>query len=276
MNIGWLSDIHLNFLDALGRERFIEGLSAKPVDAWLVSGDVGEAPSVVGYLSELAFGVTTPVYFVLGNHDFYGGSLRSVLAQVHSLYRSSDRLFWLTRSGPQFLAPGLSVVGDDGWADGLLGNPFETPVELNDFRLIEELTGLSRSELVKRLNRLGEDSAARLGPKLHEAAAQCEKVVVVTHVPPFEGAAWHEGRTSSPDWLPWFSADAVGRTILEVADRHRDTNFLVLCGHTHSPGQYSPIPNVVVHTAGASYGHPTVQGVIVFDGPSDTLCLKPG
>lgn len=274
MRLGWLSDIHLNFLDVLGREQFMETLSARSVDAWLLSGDVGEAPSVVPYLKELERAVSAPVYFVLGNHDFYRGSFRTILSEVHSLAQSSDRLVWLTRDGPQLLAPNLALVGDDGWADGRLGDPLGTPVELNDFHLIEELTGHPRSELVRRLNRLGKESAARLGPKLEEAARECENVVVVTHVPPFEGASWHEGGISSPDWLPWFSCEAVGMAILRAAEGHPDTDFLVLCGHTHSPGQYSPVSNVVVHTAGASYGRPAVQATLEFDATLISLNLR--
>jgi predicted phosphodiesterase len=273
MNLGWLSDIHLNFLDAPFRRQFVENLSARSVDAWLLSGDVGDAPSVVDYLQELATGLSVPLYFVLGNHDFYRGSIREVTKEVRRVCRSSDRLVWLSQVGPQFLAPNLALVGDDGWGDGRLGDPFGTPVELNDFLLIEELAGHTRPELVRRLNRLGDESAARLGPKLEEAATACTNLVVVTHVPPFEGASWHEGRTSSHDWLPWFSCDAVGRAILGVAERHPATSFLVLCGHTHSPGQYSPVPAVVVHTAGALYGSPVVQRLVELDGPHITLSV---
>ncbi len=268
MKLGWLSDIHLNFLDDASRGRFLESLSVHPVDAWLLSGDVGEATSIVGYLQELAREIQVPMYFVLGNHDFYRGSIRGVVAEVASMARSSDRLAWLTSADPEPLAANVAVVGDDGWADGRLGDPLGTPVELNDFYLIEELTGHPRAELVQRLNRLGDHAAARLGPKLEDAAERHAHVVVVTHAPPFEGATWHEGEISSPDWLPWFSCDAVGSAILRCAETHSETRFLVLCGHTHSPGQYSPRPNVAVLTARATYGHPVVQAVIELDGSS--------
>jgi hypothetical protein len=65
----------------------------------------------------------------------------------------------------------------------------------------------------------------------------------------------------------------VGGAILDVASRHAATGFLVLCGHTHSPGRYAPAPNVVVHTAGASYGDPTIQAFVEFDGGAIRLSL---
>ena len=266
MKLGWLSDVHLNFTDDVGRRGFFADLTTHEVDVWLVSGDTGEATSILGYLREFEDEVGAPTYFVLGNHDFYRGSIRQVVADVASLASSSGRLTWLTQSGPELLEEGLAVVGDDGWADARLGDPLGTPVELNDFYLIEELTGHSREVLVRRLNRLGDKAAARLRSKLDRAATRCGYVVVVTHVPPFEGATWHKGEISSADWLPWFSCDAVGRAIVECADRHPETSFLVLCGHTHSPGQCFPRPNVVVHTAAAEYGCPRVQAVIELEG----------
>jgi Icc protein len=273
LKLGWLSDLHLNFLDAPGRRRFIEDLAERPVDAWLLSGDLGEAPTVGAYLQEFDTLLPVPLYFVLGNHDFYGGSIAGVTEELDSLSRTRDGLVWLTLAEPQLLAPDLALVGDDGWGDARLGDPFGTPVVFNDFLLIRELTGHQRLELVRRLNLLGDDSARRLGPKLEAAAGRCRNVVVVTHVPPFEGACWHEGNTSSDDWLPWLTCDAVGRAILDVAGRHAATRFLVLCGHTHSPGRYAPAPNVLVHTAGASYGHPAIQASVEFDGGSMRLAV---
>jgi hypothetical protein len=268
-----LSDLHLNFLDAPGRRRFIQDLAERPVDAWLLSGDIGEAPTVGPYLQELATLVPVPLYFVLGNHDFYGGSMAGVTEALESLSRAQEGLVWLTLAEPQRLTPDLAVVGDDGWGDARLGDPLGTLVLFNDFFLIQELTGHQRPELIRRLNLLGDESARRLGPKLEAAAEGCRNVVVVTHVPPFEGACWHEGKNSSEGWLPWLTCDAVGRAILDVAGRHPATSFLVLCGHTHSPGRYAPAPNVLVHTAGAIYGHPAIQGSVEIDGGSMKLAV---
>jgi 3',5'-cyclic AMP phosphodiesterase CpdA len=264
VKLGWISDVHLNFPDGETRRRFYEEMQAYGVDMWLVSGDIGEAPSVLGYLDELANWVSTPLFFVLGNHDFYRGSIRRVVSEVASRAPDWRGVHWLTQSEGALVGETLAIVGDDGWADARLGDPMGTTVELNDFYLIEELTGHSREELVSRLNTLGDKAASRLGAKLEAAAKRVEHVVVVTHVPPFEGATWHEGGVSSPEWLPWFSCDAMGRAILECADRYPRTEFLVLCGHTHSPGRYSPRANLVVHTAAATYGKPAVQAVLEF------------
>jgi hypothetical protein len=69
-----------------------------------------------------------------------------------------------------------------------------------------------------------------------------------------------------PDWLPWFSCAAVGHVILECAKRHPETEFVVLCGHTHGQGVFEASPNVTVYTAGAEYGNPKLQGIVIQDG----------
>lgn len=61
----------------------------------------------------------------------------------------------------------------------------------------------------------------------------------------------------------WFSCAATGRVIIECAGRHPDAYFLVLCGHTHGKGYFEPAGNVAVHTAGAKYGNPVLQGTVI-------------
>lgn len=86
------------------------------------------------------------------------------------------------------------------------------------------------------------------------AAKDNNQVVVVTHVPPFGGAAWHEGRPSDDDWVPWFSCKAIGDALLNCAVKNPAVDFLVICGHTHGSGEYSPCSNLKVKTGAAEYG----------------------
>jgi predicted phosphodiesterase len=271
VRIGWLSDIHLNFLEDIEVSAFVSELTSVDVDAWVVSGDIGESHSFKDYLCRLVKGLKRPMYVVLGNHDYYHSSIAEVTAQFKDT-SSNVSLAWLSSSDPLFLDGHLAVVGDDGWGDARFGDPTGSQVELNDFYYISELTGLTRLELIQSANALGDACAARLAPKLEEAASQCRNVCVVTHVPPFEGAAWHHGRISDPDWLPWFSCASIGRVAMECAGRHPKVRFTVLCGHTHSRGYFEASQNVVVHTAGAKYGEPELQGVLKVDGDRFHMC----
>lgn len=268
MRLGWLSDIHLNFLADASAEAFVRDLAGLQADAWLVTGDIGEAGSVARYLQMFAARLPSPTYVALGNHDFYGGSLAAVRREVARLAGRSDRLVWLGGAGPQAVGGGVVIVGDDGWADARFGDALTTPVLLNDFLRIAELKGLARPDLVRTLNRLGDEAAARLAGKLDEASRLARRVVVLTHVPPFREAAWHEGRPCDDDWAPWFACRAMGEAILDCGRRHPRVGYLVLCGHTHGAGLHAPLPNVAVHTAGAAYGDPRVQRIFTVD-PQD-------
>ena len=53
-----------------GRRQFYSKVREVECDAFVITGDIGEAPSVARYLRELARALAAPIYFVLGNHDF--------------------------------------------------------------------------------------------------------------------------------------------------------------------------------------------------------------
>jgi hypothetical protein len=85
---------------------------------------------------------------------------------------------------------------------------------------------------------------------------------LATHVPPLREACWHEGRLSDDEWAPHFTCKAMGDAILEIMRDYPQRKLTVFCGHTHSPGQCRPLPNVEILTGGAKYGLPGIQRVI--------------
>jgi len=153
MRLGWLSDIHLNFLSPAALGSFFYDLAEHDVDAWLVGGDIGEANSLFGYLDAFAR-LPVHTYFVLGNHDYYRGSIGRIRV-AKALVDPGPNLTWLTDAECIELSADTALVGDDGWADGRIGNALTTPIELNDFYLIRELSGLERAELVRHYRPLG-------------------------------------------------------------------------------------------------------------------------
>jgi Icc protein len=106
---------------------------------------------------------------------------------------------------------------------------------------------------------LGDEAAANLGPHLLDALEDFENVIVLTHVPPFREACWHEGRLSDDNWLPGFTCKAVGDMLLEVAPKYTDRQITVLRGHTHGEGTARLLPNLIVKTGAALYGQPRFE-----------------
>ena len=265
MRLAWATDVHLNFLDAAEVAAFAEALANGAPDAVLLAGDIAEAPDLEAHLATLATRLARPVYFVLGNHDFYRGSVAGVRRAMAALSARSPSLRWLPAAGVVALTAATGLVGHDGWGDARLGDPAGTPLRLNDFVLIEELAGLDRASLHAALRAFGDEAAAHLRAVLAPALARFARVVVVTHVPPFREACWHAGQVSGDDWLPYFTCKAVGDVLLEAARARPDRRITVLCGHTHGAGVAAVLPNLTVHTGGAEYGAPEVQPALVVD-----------
>lgn len=262
MRLGWITDVHLNFVPALKRSEFYAQLRDEKLDGLLSGGDVGEAGSVTKYLAAMADELRIPIYFVLGNHDFYRGSIAAVREAVARQAAASGWLHWLPASGVVPLTADTALVGHDSWADGRLGDFFRSEVLLNDYFLIAELRDLTKEGRYAKLNALGDEAAEFLESRLLEALAQYRNVVVLTHVPPFRESCWHEGRISNDDFLPHFACRAVGERLAGVMRSHPDRSLTVLCGHTHSPGFARILDNLVVHTGAAQYGEPALQQVL--------------
>ena len=153
-------------------------------------------------------------------------------------------------------------MGHDGWGDARIGNVDTTPVRLNDFVMIEELSSISREERKRRLQALGDEAGSFVRKVLPEALARFQKVIFLTHVPPFRESCWHGGKISSDDWLPYFTCGAVGDALIEIMKAHPKGDLTVLCGHTHGAGTTDILPNLRVWTGGATYGAPQLQRMI--------------
>jgi Icc protein len=264
MKLAWLTDIHLNFLRPSISEAFMESLAETDADIFLIGGDIGEAPNVALYLNALDNHLQRPVYFVLGNHDFYRGSITGVRENIRKLCAAVPNLVWLPDAGVVPLTADACLVGHDGWGDGRLGDYDGSDVVLNDWGMIEEFGGFeeNRSNRLSKLNALGDEAAAHFRSVLPDALQRFKHVVVLTHVPPFREACWHEGKTSDDNWLPHFTCKAVGDVLAEAMAAAPDRQMTVLCGHTHGSGEAQILPTLRVFTGAAIYGQPGIQKVL--------------
>jgi Icc protein len=259
MQLAWATDIHLEFLTPPALAAFCVTLAKSSAEAFLISGDISQARGLDKHLRILERTLERPIYFVLGNHDFYHGSIAQVRARAAEDTARSVFLNWLPSTGPVELGENTGLVGHDGWADGRLGDYANSPILLNDYRLIEDFLGLDAAERLELLNQLGDEAATYFEQHLPDALARWQQVIVLTHVPPFAEAAWHMGRMSDEDWLPHFACKAAGDVLRAAMLAHPDREMLVLCGHTHSPGEVAVLPNLQVVTGGTRYGEPRLQ-----------------
>ena len=110
--------------------------------------------------------------------------------------------------------------------------------------------------LKRKLGELGDEAARTLLPFYRDALERFDEVLVLTHVPPFREACWHQGRISDDAWLPGFTCKAMGQMLIEGARDHPDREVTVLCGHTHGSGEAHILKNLVAITGEARYGAP--------------------
>lgn len=258
MRLAWATDIHLNFLTPDEVAAFGKRVAALGADAFVVSGDIAEAPSLVDLIEACASAVGLPMHFVLGNHDYYSGTIDAVREAARAM--DPSHAVWLPANEPVRLDSETVMVGADGWADGRLGDPMGTRVRLNDFIMIEDLLAPTYEELLSKLRALGDREALETERVLASAlATDARRIVFVTHVPPFRRACWHQGAVSNDDWLPFFTCHAVGEVLSRVAQANPSRSFLVLCGHTHGEGTLEVSTNLHVRTGAADYGAPSVE-----------------
>jgi 3',5'-cyclic AMP phosphodiesterase CpdA len=272
--IAWLTDLHLNFVTDDDRiAALVRDISDARPDTLLVGGDIGEAPTFASYLDDLATALKLPIYFVLGNHDYYKGSVAAVRDAALSLSQKSKQLTWLPDAGVVPLTEKTSLIGHGGWGDGRAGNFLQSGVVLNDYLLIEELrdahgalypieNAVLTVPLLKKLQALGDEAADHFRAVIPSAIQTSNNILVLTHVPPFREACWHEGNLSDDNWAPHFVCQAVGEVLVEFMRQHPEKQMTVLCGHTHSFGRASILDNLEVLTGQAKYGEPIVQQVL--------------
>jgi predicted MPP superfamily phosphohydrolase len=263
MRVAWATDLHLNLVSDDDVRKFRREVSRSNPAALLVAGDIAEARNLERYLLLLGGTIGVPIYFVLGNHDFYGGRIGLVREAVRTLTRKDAARFnWLPASRVVKLTEKTCLVGIDGWGDARVGNYRISPVELPDWQQIDDLKFLDRQARLNKLRALGDEASSYLREVLPEALEKFDRVLVLTHVPPFRQACFYQGGISDEDWLPWMCCQATGDALSAMAEKYPEKQITVLCGHTHGGGVAQIRSNLVVQSGAVELGKPAVQSLI--------------
>jgi len=268
--LAWATDIHLNFVWDRDRQvfdaeyqQFINEIRAAQVDALLISGDIAEASDLVWHLETLQMALDgLRIFFVLGNHDFYGGSVRAVREAVVRFCAEQENLVYLSNSvEPCKVGRSVAVVGHDGWADGRFGQLERSRARISDLARIEDLIQAGESGRRRVMNELADQAAAHLKTVLLKAVACNKELVLLTHVPPWLEVAQYRGNVCDYEYAPYFASKVTGETINEIMSGAPDCQLIVLCGHTHSAAQYRPSANILCLAGASEYGEPRMQRV---------------
>jgi predicted phosphohydrolase len=226
MRVGWWTDLHLNRMDPPSRKSFIE--KAKGLDHLLISGDISNGKHIFRDMSQLSrLGVKT--HYVLGNHDYYWGALAPIR---HSLAYLPSNMNYLTESEPVELSASTILIGDDGWYDARATLPLTNLVFSIDWLMIGDFWGEgSYKEKLALSRELAWASRQRIITKLRQCIDNYERVIIVTHIPPWR----QRHRTFIQDrfWTPYNTNHYLGESIEIVSKTSPLTKIMVLSGHTH-------------------------------------------
>lgn len=283
MKYAWLTDIHLNFLGFNERMAFYQTIKDANVDGVFITGDIGNATSFEFFLKEIASYSLCDVYFILGNHDYYGSSVNMVRDDAEEIIGHDEwEILWVPAHSPYILSKdkNIRLVGHDCWADGRNGNYAESHVVLNDSKYIQELadarkidevemfcdTGsfkLRYRHIFKKMQELADADAQALEKKINQAIEyNPRKIIILMHVPPFPQNAYYKGEMSDDNFLPFYSSKVTGDMLIRVCGAHPDIQFQGYCGHSHGASVYQALPNLIVKCGAAEYGKPTIQEII--------------
>ena len=252
----WITDMHLDSCSSDEFKKFLKQI--EPGSNLIISGDISNSYRLESDLNSIGNGLVDrcQIYFVLGNHDFYGSYINEVRRVVAQFIPWQGNLHYLSDyKSPIYCNIGKenwAIVGIDGWADARAGHFDMSPDLIRDYKMIHDFTQKNTDTRRRFLNKLGEEEAFKLEQKLNIGVLG-DNVLIVTHVPPYPEAHIYEGQPASNAYLPHFVCVATGEVISDYALKHKDKNIHIICGHTHQECDVKIMDNITVHVGYANY-----------------------
>lgn len=204
----WVTDTHLT---AANIDSFIHSVSTKACESIFITGDIAD-DNLIDMLTIIAKRIDKTIYFVLGNSDHaYGKKMPSIRQKLDTLMRENPKLHYLHKEPFYFQPKNLSatdktaLIGIDGYADSW---NISANQRQEDLLLCEKNI---RSAISNGSNR----------------------IVILTHVPPFMTDCWYKEQITTPQNAPHYSATQSGDLFLKLANEYPNVAFIVYCGHTH-------------------------------------------
>ena len=259
----WISDIHLDQARDDEKQRFFDDLTSARCDAVLVTGDISSSENLVAHLAEISHACRSrPVFFITGNHDFYGSSFADVDRSVADLCTRHRNLVSLGGGEIVELSPRTALLGHRGWGDGKAGAGEFSKVANPDRYAIDDFRSLSRTSYFSKLRSLGEESATYFRRVLPRALKRHRTVLIGTHFPLYTQALKHQNKICDWDRQPYFANRSAGNAIAGIARNFPGRRIEVFAGHSHCAAEFCLSSNLEIRVAGAQRGFPTFQPMI--------------
>jgi 3',5'-cyclic-AMP phosphodiesterase len=262
----WATDIHLDLLrgDQHRLIHFGESLVERNPTGIFLSGYLSVTKELVYHLSALERITQRPIYFVLGNHDYFGGNIENVRKRMHDLTNVSPFLRYLPTIPYVALSQSTAVIGHDCWYDANYADGNRSSFNMMDWTAIQDFTLVNgaKSTIIELARKLAHEGVLHIQNGIKQATRYHNNLIILTHYPPFAQAHVHEGQVGDAHAMPWFTNKMLGDMLLQASTAYPNVKFTVLAGHTHGKYDGKITNNLEVHVGGAEYDKPAVQGLI--------------
>lgn len=250
----WLTDTHLTFSFLWKKYALIKYLKNIEADALFLSGDISNGFFIDYIIYYLATHLNIPIYFILGNHDYYFRKISEVHNDIKCLTKKYDNLYWLTENDVLKLKEDTCIIGAEGWYDCNYGNINYIKLTF-DWRFIKDFRKIKSSKKkIQIFKKMAEDSADLIEKKLMKALnSGFKQIYLITHVPPFKEATRDEGTILEQFWLPYNTNTALGEKLKSIMINFPDRKLIILCGHIHDRVVVNINNNIECRTNNANY-----------------------
>jgi len=262
----WATDIHLDFLRGDNQRliQFAESLIANNPTGIFLTGDLSTSRELIFHLSAIEKVVQRPTYFVLGNHDYYGGEVEKIRKQMRELSNVSPFLRYMPTMPYYAVTPGTAVIGHDGWYDAYHGDWKTSNFGMMDWNSIADFYPIrgNKASIVTQARKMALEGVTHVHNSIKQAVRYHRNIIILTHFPPFKESHIHQGRVGDDNAQPWFTSKMMGDMLLDASKAFPQTHFKVLAGHTHGKFDGKITNNLEVHVGGAEYNEPSLQGLV--------------
>lgn len=234
------------------KRRFIDRITSINADGLILTGDISNGLWLESDLRYLAEHHKKPIYFVLGNHDYYWRHIGSVQNDVRRLCSEYPNLIWLTESSLQIIAPNVSLVGHEGWFDANCGDRDATQWAVDRILNLDFWRVGDHVDQIYMWREMAKLSASILEEKIRSALANSRIVYVATHFPPWKEASRADGKILEKLWHAYNTNVVLGQKLEDIAAK-TTSQIVVLAGHTHLSCNLTVSKNLTCRVAQSSY-----------------------
>lgn len=246
-NCLWLTDLHVDRLSKVQHQELINKISAAGAEQIWLTGDIGDPPFNWQFLETLLKRLDVPIYFVLGNHDYYHQSIADMRTQAWQLTCEFEHAYYLTMTHP-IVRGDMMLTGVDAWA-----NTNDIPLKARtwDAEAIDNWAALSLSELQQAMNVQAQEDAKHLRLQCEQGITKRTKnVYLLTHIPPLHAVQSDKAKPLQNDRSVFYSC-ALADVLTDLQKDYPTIAFHIYSGHVHKTFQYQISENMYGHVMDA-------------------------